>query len=56
MDELIEVPTFVCEICGMKTPITCEGNYPNVCEDCCPLVEKETDEALFSRIRHAIGE
>lgn len=37
MDELKEVPTFVCEICGLTTPITCEGREPNVCCDCLPL-------------------
>ena len=44
MDELKEMPTFVCEICGMKTPITCEGREPNVCNDCLPLYADNTKQ------------
>lgn len=58
MDKLIEVPTFVCEICGLRTPITCEGSYPNVCADCCPLDDEEWDdganEPLYSTTRRII--
>ena len=30
------IDDFVCEICGERTPLRCEGEYPNTCEDCMP--------------------
>lgn len=30
---------FKCEICGEKTPIHCEGSYPNTCAMCMPIEE-----------------
>ena len=28
---------FICEICGEKTPIECEGSEPNTCAMCMPI-------------------
>lgn len=35
--------TFICEICGEKTPVDYEGREPNTCQDCMPLNKGEYD-------------
>ena len=34
---LVVQDTFVCEICGEKTPVDCEGSEPNTCAECMPI-------------------
>lgn len=33
----MEEKTFICEICGEVTPISCEGSEPNTCAMCMPI-------------------
>lgn len=40
---VVEKESFICEICGEKTPVECEGSEPNTCAMCMPIGEKESN-------------
>lgn len=31
--------TFICEICGVETPVEYEGSEPNTCCMCMPIID-----------------
>lgn len=39
-----DTKTFICDICGCITPYECEGNDPETCADCNPVIVKIGDE------------
>lgn len=39
--DLVIEETFICEICGEETPISCEGSEPHTCAMCMPLPETD---------------
>lgn len=42
--DLVIHKTFICEICGEKTPIECEGSEPNTCAECMPINTEESGD------------